>query len=290
MDRPDANLALALAQSLENLQRTGLRFAVRGTDSEARAWFTKHKGEFPCGPPALTQGVAQIEAVSASKTASPAGIEPVSSPPEKHSFSASIVQTPENWTGRSLKLGERLEVLARESAAASQCTQCPDLVKSRTSVVFGCGNAATKIVFVGDMPGREEDAAGQPFVGPAGQLLDKIISAMKLQREEVYLTNAINCWPPNRRSPTNTEVAHCKSFLEKQLEILRPEFIVCLGALAAQALLDQTAGIGKLRGRFHSYRDSRVVVTYHPSYLLKQPDAKRFVWQDMQMIMAAMTT
>jgi DNA polymerase len=168
------------------------------------------------------------------------------------------------------------------------CTFCSDLVQNRTQTVFGVGNPQTRLCFLGEAPGADEDRLGQPFVGKAGQLLDRIIAACTLRREEVYILNVLKCRPPGNRTPLPDEVANCRGYFERQLEIIRPEFICCLGAVAAQSLLRTTQSLGRLRGRFHDYRDSRVLVTYHPAYLLRSPNMKRAAWEDMKMLMREM--
>ncbi len=134
-------------------------------------------------------------------------------------------------------------------------------------------------------PGAEEDKTGEPFVGPAGQLLTKIIEATTMRRENVYILNSLRCRPPMNRTPTDIEVENCRPFFEAQLEVLQPEYIVCLGAVAVRAVLRRTEPIGRLRGKFYTYGGAKVLVTYHPSYLLRNPDVKKLVWQDMQLLM-----
>jgi len=178
-----------------------------------------------------------------------------------------------------------LEQLAVEVAA---CTRCTELAGGRTQTVFGVGNPSARLCFLGEAPGADEDRQGEPFVGRAGRLLDKILAACSLRRDEVYILNVLKCRPPGNRNPTPTEAASCRPFLDQQLDILRPEFVCCLGTIAAQNLLATTETIGRLRGRFHAYGDIRVVCTYHPAYLLRNPSAKRQVWDDMKMLMHAM--
>jgi DNA polymerase len=175
-----------------------------------------------------------------------------------------------------------LQVLQAEVAA---CRCCPELVRHRRQTVFGVGNAQARLCFLGEAPGQEEDAQGEPFVGAAGQLLDKIITACKLTREEVFILNTIKCRPPMNRTPSDIEVQNCWQFAHRQLEIIQPEFICCLGSVAAKSLLQTGKSISQLRGVFHQYRGSRVMVTYHPAYLLRTPSAKRHVWDDMKMLM-----
>lgn len=178
-----------------------------------------------------------------------------------------------------------LDVLQNE---ISQCTKCDDLSKLRTQTVFGVGSPNARLVFVGEAPGADEDRIGEPFVGEAGKLLDKILTACKLQRENIFILNTIKCRPPGNRNPSPTELSNCWGYAERQLEIIQPEFICCLGSVAARTLLKTTQSLGKLRKQLHSYRGSRVLVTYHPAYLLRTPSAKRHVWEDMKMLMKEM--
>ena len=168
------------------------------------------------------------------------------------------------------------------------CQLCRELACARKQTVFGVGSARPRVVFFGEAPGADEDRQGEPFVGRAGQLLTKIIEACGWKRSDVYIMNVLKCRPPDNRNPTPKEVENCRPFFERQLDILRPEYIVCVGTVPAQALLQTTDSVGKLRGRFHRYKDSTVLVTYHPSYLLRNPSAKKYVWDDMQMLLKHM--
>jgi DNA polymerase len=142
---------------------------------------------------------------------------------------------------------------------------------------------------MGEAPGYDEDKQGKPFVGAAGQLLTKIIeNGMGMKREDVYILNTLKCRPPNNRVPEPDEVANCRGFFEQQLDILRPEYLVCLGAVAAQNLLESKQAVGKLRGRFHNYRGIKVLVTYHPAYLLRNPEDKRKTWEDIKFLLSDM--
>lgn len=179
-----------------------------------------------------------------------------------------------------------LAAVAREVAA---CTRCAELARSRRQTVFGVGNPHARLAFLGEAPGLDEDRQGEPFVGAAGRLLTDIIQkGMKLRRGEVYILNILRCRPPDNRNPLPVEAANCREYLDRQLAVIQPEFICCLGAVAAQNLLETTASIGKLRGRFHDYNGIRVLCTYHPAYLLRNPAAKRPTWEDMQLLMAEM--
>ncbi len=168
------------------------------------------------------------------------------------------------------------------------CTQCAQLASTRTQTVFGVGNPTARLCFMGEAPGADEDRQGEPFVGAAGQLLNKIIAACTLRRDEVYILNVLKCRPPGNRTPAPEEVANCRAYFERQLAIIQPEFICCLGAVAAQTLLNTTQALGKLRGRFHDFRGISVIATYHPAYLLRYANMKRAAWEDMKMLMREM--
>jgi DNA polymerase len=178
-----------------------------------------------------------------------------------------------------------LTVLAEQVA---QCTRCAELAATRTRTVFGEGALDAEICFIGEAPGADEDATGRPFVGAAGQLLNRIIAACGMKREEVYICNILRCRPPGNRLPLPDEAAHCREWLEKTLEQVRPKYICCLGACAAQNLLDTKLSIGKLRSQFRDYQGIPVLCTYHPAYLLRNPAAKKDVWEDMKKLLARM--
>jgi DNA polymerase len=153
-------------------------------------------------------------------------------------------------------------------------------------VVFGVGDPSARLMFIGEGPGRDEDLKGEPFVGAAGQLLDRIIAAMGLRRSQVYIANTVKCRPPRNRNPEPDELEACRHFLIRQVEAIEPEAIVLLGRVAAHAVLDSDAPLGRLRGRFLEWRGTPVMCTYHPAYLLRNPADKRKVWEDMQQVMA----
>jgi DNA polymerase len=184
-----------------------------------------------------------------------------------------------------------LDIVSREnrfrilSQDASACRKCTDIVCRRKQAVFGTGPANARLVMFGEAPGADEDRMGQPFVGAAGQLMDKILIASGLRREEVYIMNSLKCRPPDNRTPTEAEVENCRPFFEAQLETIQPEYIICWGAVAVRAVLKTTESVGRLRGRFHQYKGAKVLVTYHPAYLLRNPDAKRLTWEDMKFLM-----
>lgn len=181
-----------------------------------------------------------------------------------------------------------LEVLTLESLETTLrgCQRCK-LHASRTKIVFGTGNPRATLMFLGEGPGEHEDQQGKPFVGPAGELLTKIIEAIKLRRDEVYITNVVKCRPPDNRAPKPEEIAACEPFLLQQIDLIHPKIICTLGASAAHALLKTNESISRLRGRFHDYRGINVMPTYHPEDLLRNPGEKRLVWQDMQAVKKA---
>jgi len=166
----------------------------------------------------------------------------------------------------------------------SECTRCQELAETRTQTVFGEGNPNAKIFFLGEAPGADEDKQGKPFVGRAGKLLDEIIKACGWTREDVYIGNILKCRPPGNRNPTKEESDNCESFLKLQLRIINPKYIVCLGTTAAQNLLHTDERISRMRGKWRYYGDIKVLCTYHPSFLLRNPKAKKDVWDDLQIL------
>jgi uracil-DNA glycosylase len=180
------------------------------------------------------------------------------------------------------KPGETLDDIR---ADLGECTRCR-LHKTRNKIVFGVGNPKAELVFVGEGPGHDEDVQGEPFVGRAGKLLTQMIEAMSLRREDVYICNVVKCRPPENRLPEKDEIASCSPFLLRQLASIQPKVICCLGACAAQTMLATTQGISKFRGEWFDFRGSKLIATYHPAYLLRNPPAKSEVWKDLQKVMA----
>ena len=168
-----------------------------------------------------------------------------------------------------------------------ECKRCR-LWRGRTNLVFGQGDPSAGLMFIGEAPGHEEDKRGEAFVGAAGQLLTKMIKGMGLQREEVYIANIIKCRPPRNRDPAPDEIAACEVYLKQQIDAISPAMIVTLGAFAARTLLQCETGITRLRGRFHAYHGVPLMPTFHPAYLLRNPEAKRPTWDDLKMVMAQM--
>lgn len=178
-----------------------------------------------------------------------------------------------------------LKVLAGE---VSGCTRCAALASTRTQTVFGVGPIDPDLCFVGEAPGGDEDRKGEPFVGAAGQLLDRILAACGLKREEVFICNILRCRPPGNRPPLPDEADHCREWLEKTLDLVRPKFLCVMGGSATKYLLGATLGITKLRGQWREYNGIPAMCTYHPSYLLRVPAAKKDVWEDMKALLARM--
>jgi DNA polymerase len=177
-----------------------------------------------------------------------------------------------------------LQMLEKLRDEIGDCQRCK-LCEGRTNIVFGVGDEKARLVFVGEGPGAEEDKQGEPFVGRAGQLLTKMIGAMGLSREQVYICNVVKCRPPENRDPEPDEIAACEPFLKKQLAIVKPHVIVGLGRYACQTLLKTAMPMSKLRGSWHEYDGIRFMPTFHPAYLLRNPPAKKEVWEDLQTVM-----
>jgi DNA polymerase len=190
-------------------------------------------------------------------------------------------QKPKTIISSKKSLGK--ETLAAIRAETGHCCQLCD---QATQVVFGEGNPTAELMFIGEAPGAEEDATGRPFVGQAGKLLDKIIAAIGFKREDVYITNVVKCRPPNNRKPTSDEMQACEPFLFNEIEIIKPKLIVTLGATPLTCLIGTKEGITKTRGQFHYFQGIPVMPTFHPAFLLRVPERKREVWEDMKQVMA----
>src|SRR5437764_12086769 len=177
-----------------------------------------------------------------------------------------------------------LPLLEAVRSEIGECTRCR-LHKGRTNIVFGVGNPRAELMFIGEGPGADEDAQGEPFVGRAGQLLNNMIAAMGLRREDVYIANIVKCRPPQNRTPERDEIETCSPFLMRQVDVIRPKIIVALGATAAKTLLGISDSMANLRGRFYGFRGTKLTVTYHPAFLLRDPRQKKEAWKDLQMVM-----
>jgi len=262
-----------LAARLESLQRAGVQ----------------QLGRVP--PPIAKLAAAAVSAPAAAPPIAPPRAAPQTPMPRRPAAPAPSLHsllTQPYPADLPESAADRQRLLDEVNEQVRPCLLCRDLASGRKQTVFGVGNPNPRVAFFGEAPGADEDRLGEPFVGRAGQLLTKIIEACGWQRSDVYIMNVLKCRPPENRTPLPGEVDHCRPFFERQFEILRPEFIVCAGSVAAQSLLETTEAVGKLRGRMHRYRDSKVLVTYHPSYLLRNPDAKKYVWDDMQMLLKEM--
>ncbi len=176
------------------------------------------------------------------------------------------------------KTAQTLEALNKQ---ISSCLNC-SLGETRDNFVFGVGNPNAKVMLIGEAPGAEEDAKGEPFVGRAGQLLNKILAAVQFTREEVYICNILKCRPPQNRDPIMNEMEICTPYLEKQIDLVKPQIIICLGRIAAQWLLNTDASLGRLRENIHDYKSTKLIVTYHPAALLRNPAWKQPAWEDMK--------
>jgi uracil-DNA glycosylase family 4 len=224
--------------------------------------------------------VATIEAASPEHDAARSASAPA---PKVGGDSAGTSLFPAKASG--LPRAEREGQLRAVAARVALCARCQELARARTQTVFGVGNPQAEILFLGEAPGADEDRLGEPFVGAAGQLLNRILEASRLKRSDVYICNILRCRPPGNRNPLPDEAANCREYLDAQIELVDPDYIVCLGSVAAKNLLGLADSIGKLRGRILQYGRAKVVCTYHPAYLLRNPAAKKDVWEDMKYLM-----
>ncbi|PAY17769.1 uracil-DNA glycosylase [Rhodopirellula sp. SM50] len=311
LEGPDPAVTLAQAAGLaEHLQRVGVQWLPAADPDSVTALAEQlrsaadgapeRSSEQASAPPAVSPPTVQ-PAVVQPAVVQPAVVQPVAAgppavaagtvqpstagPASGFSLQGDSADPAEPYPGPSLVPDARAAELARFSEQVAACTRCEILSQCRTKTVFGEGNVAPRVVFFGEGPGRDEDLSGRPFVGKAGQLLTKMIQACKFAREDVYIMNTVKCRPPNNRNPEPTEIENCREFFQAQFGILRPEYIVCLGLVSAQALLCTKLSVGRLRGKFHQYFDSKVLVTYHPSYLLRNPAAKKAAWDDLQLML-----
>lgn len=215
---------------------------------------------------------------------------PVAMAPKHLPLSLEIIIPPHEDYSALAEMEDRHEALRLLGEKVSRCTRCIDLVGNRKQTVLGTGNPYAELMFLGEAPGADEDRAGIPFVGRAGQLLTKMIeNGMQIDREEqTYICNILRCRPPGNRAPMPEEAFKCRQFLDTQIDIVKPKFICCLGASAAQYLLDTTTTISRMRLREFRYRNATVVCTYHPAYLLRNPSQKNATWQDLQFLMKLM--
>lgn len=306
MPQPPADdLRWAAIQLLQQYQRHGISMVLRGTDRLAEEWSKAATAgsDLPEKPPNQNKPVSSdppkaensvIEATSSLDRPLPpmplvplrSGSQDAKSP--RSTLPPGIGIGEKKWLGPPLSDAEREDIFATLRDQVASCKKCEELACSRKQTVFGVGKLSPRVVFFGEAPGADEDRLGEPFVGAAGQLLNKIMNASQMKREDVYILNSLKCRPPGNRTPVDIEIENCRSFFEAQLDVLQPEFIVCLGAVAVRAVLHTTESVGRLRGRFHRYRNAQVLVTYHPAYLLRNESVKKHVWDDMKLLMSAM--
>jgi uracil-DNA glycosylase len=266
--------ARCLSERLESLQQAGLTHL-----SKARPKKTAVMAESA----AAVAAAVETEIVAVAAQPKKRCQEPISGS-ERTANLGNEKSVPDTFSSAAERPA-KLEIIRREVAA---CTRCAELAATRTQTVFGVGNLNARLMFVGEAPGADEDRQGEPFVGKAGQLLTKIIEACRMTRDDVYIANILKCRPPGNRNPEPDEVKNCRGYLDRQLAIIRPDYICCLGSVAAKSLLNTETTIGRMRGRFYEYEGIPVLCTYHPAYLLRNPSAKRDVWEDMKLLMARM--
>lgn len=265
-----ARLRRIALQRLESLQRAGVEQLPRRKITSS--FVLESPVPLPETPPAAS---------SASPPTIPSSPPEIVMPKPKAPVSLKSPVSPKSQKAEA--------ALAKIQADVAGCRRCEHLACARANTVFGIGTAKPRLCFFGEAPGAEEDRTGEPFVGRAGQLLTDIIEkGMKLNRSDVYILNVLKCRPPENRAPTDVEIENCREYFERQFEVLKPEFICCLGATATRALLNSTQALGKMRGKWFDYRGAKVMVTYHPSYLLRNPPAKKDTWEDIQMLMREM--
>jgi len=245
----DTDLKRVALQHLESLQRAGVTHLPKAVIAE------------PLEVESLAEAAVRPEEIQPEKD------RPVTKP-----------------TRSAQSLEERVAQLEVLNETVRGCVRCGELAAERTQTVFGVGNPEAKIMFIGEAPGADEDKQGEPFVGRAGKLMNKIIEACNIKREEIYIANILKCRPPSNRNPSPEEAGNCREYLLGQIETVDPDYIVCWGTIAAQNLLNSTITIGKLRHEFHTFGRAKVLCTYHPSYLLRNPSAKKDVWEDMQLL------
>ena len=279
----EVDLQKLLVQQLESLKQAGLAELPIGATSPDFDFddVADAAGIRAAAPPAPTAAAAtsQRPAPPASKPAAPATPAPESQPP--------AINITDSW-GEKVAGSERPAALEIVNNEVRNCSLCSDLSSNRTQTVFGVGDPSARLVLVGEGPGADEDKQGEPFVGAAGGMLNKILTACTIERNDIYILNTVKCRPPMNRNPTDREIRNCWNYLERQLEIIQPEFILCLGSVAAKSMLQTTQSLGRLRGRFHDWKGARLLVTYHPAYLLRNEGAKRHVWEDMKLLMKEM--
>jgi uracil-DNA glycosylase family 4 len=271
---------------LDPLNRGRVESWLRYSEDLGLGPYYRNRDTSPSSPPPLPANTAPTKEL---QTAAPKRV-PAPAPPALRvapSLSPSVAIKPAAPAPSLFEIVDRVadDTLERIREDIGDCTRCR-LHKGRTKIVFGVGNPKAELMFVGEGPGRDEDIQGEPFVGRAGKLLTQMIEAMGLRREDVYIANVVKCRPPENRLPEKDEIAICSPFLTRQIDVIRPKVICCLGSCSAQTLLATTQGISRFRGEWFDFRGAKLIPTYHPAYLLRNPAAKSDVWKDLQKVMA----
>jgi DNA polymerase len=256
---------------------------------QARAWLSYFE-DIGLSPFYTDRAALELGAVPPiqADAAPPAVTAPMGTSPEPRSpvaglpLASALVSVASLFDAAIRLEGDSLENIASFIGDCQRCKLC----KGRTKIVFGDGNPRAELVFVGEGPGRDEDMQGLPFVGRAGKLLTQMIEAMGLARKDVYIANVVKCRPPENRLPEKDEIETCSPFLVRQLDVIRPKVIVCLGSCASQTLIGTNKSMSHLRGQWYDYRGARLIATYHPAYLLRNPAAKGEVWNDLKKVIA----
>ena len=280
-----AAIQRAVVQRLEDFQRAGLTHWKRIDPIAPQPSAAVSSPQVTVAPAAAKP--ARLFDTPPAVPAKPQPQAP-SMPPKKAVPAAAVTHVPVPFQPLNLQLEERVSRLKVLCDQVKGCTRCQELADTRTQTVFGVGNPEAKIMFIGEAPGADEDKQGEPFVGKAGQLLNDIIKACRMKREEIYICNVLRCRPPGNRLPSPEEAQNCREYLDGQIAIVNPEYIVCWGSTAAKNLLASELPIGKMRGKFFEYGRAKVVCTSHPSYLLRNPAAKKDVWDDMKFLFLEM--
>jgi uracil-DNA glycosylase family 4 len=274
-----------VTQQLESLSRAGLTHLPHSDHSDIHPSETVTALQLPQVESAVTIS-SQTGSTTEHRVATTAtGTQPKQSLSPEQELPTLGTPSVTETSPCTLSLDERQEKLETLEHSVANCVRCQELAETRNKTVFGVGNPDAKLMFIGEAPGADEDRQGEPFVGRAGQMLNKIITACKLTREEIYISNNLKCRPPGNRNPTPQESKNCREYLDSQIAVIDPDYIVCWGAIAAQNLLGVTEAIGKMRKKFYRLGRAKVLCTYHPSYLLRNPAAKKDVWEDMIFLM-----
>lgn len=301
------NPSTTLADLLESVRMAGIRHLPRIVAGfEMPEEIAPGLKNVPTAQPSASSIVSNpsVSAVSEKVPPTPRAIDPLapsaSLPAPKTLMESSPVIAPSGTlfeleqarvsplAGDPMTAQERLDRLAQLAREVSQCSKCKELARGRTQTVFGVGPIDPELCVIGEAPGAQEDLKGEPFVGDAGQLLDKILKACGFERSQVYICNILRCRPPANRTPDPVEAQNCRPFLEATLSLVKPKFLCLMGATAARYLLETSSGIGALRGRELMWRGIPAAATYHPAYLLRYPDKKHDAWDDMKRMLARM--